>query len=198
MPEFLLPFTVFAIAGSITPGPNNIMLTASGANFGFRRTLPHMLGVCIGFPLMVLAIGLGLSQLFEKVPIAHTAMKLLGSAYLLWLAWRVARAGSADPVGASARPLSFLQAAAFQWVNPKAWILASGAISTFTLVGETLLPQVLTMAAIFTLVSIPSATVWTLLGIGISRLLNSRSRLHIFNLTMGAMLAGSVFWILFG
>ncbi len=197
MPEFLLPFTLFAVAGSITPGPNNIMLTASGANFGFRRTLPHMLGVCIGFPLMVVAIGLGLSQLFEHVPTAHTAMKLLGSAYLLWLAWRVARAGSADSPEASRRPLSFLQAAAFQWVNPKAWILASGAISTFTLVGEAMLPQVLTIAAIFTLISIPSATVWTLLGIGISRLLRSPFGLRLFNLIMGAMLAGSVFWILF-
>jgi threonine/homoserine/homoserine lactone efflux protein len=197
MPEFLLPFTLFAIAGSITPGPNNIMLTTSGAIFGFRRTLPHMLGVCLGFPLMVVAVGFGLSQLFEHVPTTHTAMKLVGSAYLLWLAWRVAMAGSADPASPSARPLSFLQAAAFQWVNPKAWILASGAISTFTLVGEAMLPQVLMIAAIFTLVSFPSATVWTLLGVGIARLLKSPFGHRMFNLTMGAMLAGSVFWILF-
>ena len=102
--EFLVPFSLFAIAGSITPGPNNIMLTASGANFGFRRTLPHLLGVCLGFPVMALAIGLGLSRLFEELPIAHTVLKVVGSAYLLWLAWRVATAGDQELSQAGVRP----------------------------------------------------------------------------------------------
>ena len=197
MPEFLVPFTLFAIAGSFTPGPNNIMLTASGANFGFRRTLPHIMGICIGFPLMVTAVGLGLGKLFEEVPVIHSVLKLAGSAYLLWLAWRVAQAGSVDRPDPGARPLSFLQAAAFQWVNPKAWIMAMGAISTFTLAGHEMLPQVLMIAAIFTIVSVPSATVWTLLGIGIARLLTSPVALRLFNLGMGALLALSVVWILF-
>ena len=197
MPEFLLPFTLFAIAGSFTPGPNNIMLTASGANFGFRRTLPHILGICIGFPLMVTAVGLGLGRLFEEVPVTHSVLKLAGSAYLLWLAWRIAQAGSVDRPDAAARPLSFFQAAAFQWVNPKAWIMAMGAVSTFTLAGQEMLPQVLTIAAIFTVVSVPSATVWTLLGIGIARILTSPAGLRVFNLGMGALLALSVVWILF-
>jgi len=197
MPEFLLPFTLFAVAGSITPGPNNIMLTASGANFGFRRTLPHMLGVCIGFPVMVLAIGLGLGRLFEEMPATHTVLKVVGSAYLLWLSWRVATAGSADPAKAGARPFSFLQAAAFQWVNPKAWILASGAVSTFTLVGQEMLPQITVMAVVFTLAAIPAATVWTLLGMGIARALRAPLALRIFNVAMGVLLAGSVLWILF-
>ncbi|MDF2763530.1 MAG: lysine transporter LysE [Rhodospirillales bacterium] len=197
MPEFLLPFTLFAIAGSFTPGPNNIMLTASGANFGFRRTLPHILGICVGFPLMVTAVGLGLGRLFEEVPVTHSVLKLAGSAYLLWLAWRIAQAGSVDQPDARARPLSFFQAAAFQWVNPKAWIMAMGAISTFTLAGQEMLPQVLTIAAIFTVVSVPSATVWTLLGIGVARILTSPAALRLFNLSMGALLALSVVWILF-
>jgi threonine/homoserine/homoserine lactone efflux protein len=197
MPEFLVPFTLFAIAGSFTPGPNNIMLTASGANFGFRRTLPHILGICVGFPLMVAAVGIGLGRLFEAVPAIHAALKIAGSAYLLWLAWRIASAGSAESGNSGARPLSFFEAAIFQWVNPKAWIIAIGAISTFTIAGEAMLPQVLTIAAIFTLVSVPSATVWTLLGIGISRLLKSPLALRLFNWGMGALLALSVAWILF-
>lgn len=195
MPEFLLPFSLFAFVGSITPGPNNIMLTASGANFGFRRTIPHVLGICIGFPAMVMAIGLGLGQLFEEVPKIHTVLKLLGTAYLLWLAWRIAAARATDPVEPGGRPLSFLQAAAFQWVNPKAWILASGAVSTFTLVGQEMLPQITVMAAIFTLAAVPATTVWTLLGVGIARLLRSPIALRIFNVTMGALLAVSVLWI---
>ena len=196
MPEFLVPFTLFAIAGSVSPGPNNLMLTASGANFGFRRTLPHILGVCIGFPLMVAAIGIGLGRVFEEVPAVHSALKVAGSAYLLWLAWRIASAGAAEPGDAGARPLSFLEAAAFQWINPKAWIMATGAISTFTLAGEAMLPQVLTIAAIFTVISVPSATVWTLLGLGIARLMKSPPGLRLFNLSMGALLALSVAWIL--
>jgi threonine/homoserine/homoserine lactone efflux protein len=196
MPEFLVPFTLFAIAGSVTPGPNNVMLTASGANFGFRRTLPHILGVCIGFPLMVAAIGVGLGRVFEEVPVVHSVLKVAGSAYLLWLAWRVASAGATEPGDAGARPLSFLEAVAFQWINPKAWIMATGAISTFTLAGEAMLPQVLTIAAIFTVISVPSATVWTLLGIGIARLLKSPLGLRLFNLAMGGLLALSVAWIL--
>ena len=197
MPEFLLPITLFAIAGSFTPGPNNIMLTASGANFGFRRTLPHILGICVGFPLMVTAVGLGLGRLFEEAPVTHSALKLAGSAYLLWLAWRIAQTGTVDRADAGARPLSFLQAAAFQWVNPKAWIMAVGAVSTFTLAGQEMLPQVLTIAAIFTVVSVPSATVWTLLGIGVARILTSPAGMRVFNLGMGALLALSVVWILF-
>ncbi len=198
MSELLLPFTLFAIAGSITPGPNNIMLTASGANFGFRRSLPHVLGVCIGFPLMVLAIGLGLGRLFEEVPAIHMGLKVVGSAYLLWLAWRVASAGSTDRADAGARPLSFLQAAAFQWVNPKAWILAIGAISTFTRSGQDMAPQMLAIAGIFTIVGVLSTTVWTLLGVAIARVLTSPLALRTFNMVMGAMLALSVAWILLG
>ena len=196
MIEFLVPFTLFAIAGSITPGPNNIMLTASGANFGFRRTLPHLLGVCIGFPIMALAIGLGLSRLFEEAPIIHTVLRIAGSAYLLWLAWRVATAGETETGEAGVRPLSFLQAAAFQWVNPKAWIMVSGAISTFTMAGQAMLPQVLAMVAIFTIVSFPSATIWTLLGMGIARVLRGPIGMRLFNVSMGAVLAASVLWII--
>ena len=194
--DMLLSLTSFAFATTCTPGPNNIMLTASGANFGFRRTLPHLLGVCIGFPIMALAIGLGLSRLFEEAPIIHTVLRIAGSAYLLWLAWRVATAGETETGEAGVRPLSFLQAAAFQWVNPKAWIMVSGAISTFTMAGQAMLPQVLAMVAIFTIVSFPSATIWTLLGMGIARVLRGPIGMRLFNVSMGAVLAASVLWII--
>ena len=101
MSELWLPLLLFAVAGSLTPGPNNIMLAASGVNYGFRRTVPHMIGICIGFPLMFLAVGLGLSRVFEEAPVIHTALKVMGSAYLLWLAWRVA---TAEPISTAPVP----------------------------------------------------------------------------------------------
>ena len=198
--ELLFPLLLFALVGSLTPGPNNIMLAASGVNYGFRRTVPHMIGICIGFPLMFLAVGTGLSQVFEKAPITHTALKLMGSVYLLWLAWRVA---TAEPVSTTApnetknRPISFMQAAAFQWVNPKAWILVLGATATYTDIDQALLPQVIAITLIFAVVSIFSVTVWTMLGVGIAQALkDSRSR-RVFNFTMAAALTVSVLWILF-
>ena len=198
--ELLFPLLLFALVGSLTPGPNNIMLAASGVNYGFRRTVPHMIGICIGFPLMFLAVGTGLSQVFEKAPITHTALKLMGSVYLLWLAWRVA---TAEPVSTTApnetknRPISFMQAAAFQWVNPKAWILVLGATATYTDIDQALLPQVIAITLIFAVVSIFSVTIWTMLGVGIAQALkDSRSR-RVFNFTMAAALTVSVLWILF-
>jgi threonine/homoserine/homoserine lactone efflux protein len=198
--ELLFPLLLFALVGSLTPGPNNIMLAASGVNYGFRRTVPHMIGICIGFPLMFLAVGTGLSQVFEKAPITHTALKLMGSVYLLWLAWRVA---TAEPVSTTApnetknHPISFLQAAAFQWVNPKAWILVLGATATYTEIDQALLPQVIAITLIFAVVSIFSVTIWTMLGVGIAQALkDSRSR-RVFNFTMAAALTVSVLWILF-
>jgi threonine/homoserine/homoserine lactone efflux protein len=200
MSELWLPLLLFAVAGSLTPGPNNIMLAASGVNYGFRRTVPHMIGICIGFPLMFLAVGLGLSRVFEEAPVIHTALKVMGSAYLLWLAWRVA---TAEPISTAAssktgiRPVSFFQAAAFQWVNPKAWILVLGAISTYTDIDHALLPQVIVITVIFAAVSMPSVTVWTLLGVGIAQALKEPRRRRAFNFTMAAALATSVLWMLF-
>ena len=116
---------------SFTPGPNNILLTASGVNFGFVRSIPHILGVKFGFVALVAACGLGLGLLFTTYPVAQTALKIVGAGYLLWLAWKVANAGSASGVSAGARPISFLQATAFQWVNPKGVIAAVGAVALF-------------------------------------------------------------------
>lgn len=125
----LLPF---AVSTAITPGPNNVMLTASGATFGFRRTVPHMAGILNGFPAMLVAIGWGLGSDFEAYPLAHAILCWVGSAYLPFLAWKMATAGRAGAGNVRGRPLSFLQSAAFKWVSPKSWMMAVGAVTAFT------------------------------------------------------------------
>jgi threonine/homoserine/homoserine lactone efflux protein len=190
--EFL-PLVTFAVATAITPGPNNIMLTASGANFGFRRTLPHMLGVAIGFTIMVLAIGLGLSAIFERFPLIHQVLRYGGGAYLLYLAYRIAMAaptpGAAQPAG---HPLTFLQAALFQWINPKSWMMAVGAISAYTTVGGNLMLESVLIAVTFGAIGLPSTALWAGLGVAIARLLRTRWALRAFNIAMALLLVASL------
>jgi len=192
--EFLGPLVTFAIATSVTPGPNNIMLTTSGANFGFRRTVPHMLGVAIGFTIMVLAIGLGLSELFERFPVIHQVLRYGGAAYLLYLAYRIATAAPAtsDAAQPAGRPLTFLQAALIQWVNPKGWMMAVGAISTYTTVGGDLLLESSMIALIFGAIGLPSVALWAALGVAIGRLLQTRWALRAFNIAMALLLVASL------
>jgi threonine/homoserine/homoserine lactone efflux protein len=190
--EFL-PLVTFAVATAITPGPNNIMLTASGANFGFRRTLPHMLGVAIGFTIMVLAIGLGLSAIFERFPLIHQVLRYGGGAYLLYLAYRIAMAaptpGAAQPAG---HPLTFLQAALFQWINPKSWMMAVGAISAYPTVGGNLMLESVLIAVTFGAIGLPSTALWAGLGVAIARLLRTRWALRAFNIAMALLLVASL------
>ena len=122
--DLLYALMGFAFVTSITPGPNNLMLMASGANFGFRRSIPHMLGIGIGFVVMVTLVGLGLMGLFDRYPVTHTMLKVFSAAYMLWLAWKIANAAAPEQSKATGQPLSLLQAAGFQWVNPKAWAMA--------------------------------------------------------------------------
>lgn len=192
-------FLPFAFSTTMSPGPNNLMLASSGATFGFRRTGPHMMGITAGFPAMVVAVGLGLGGVFTAFPQLHTVVKYLGAAYLLVLAWRVATArapvdGEAPADSArSGRPLTFMQAALFQWVNPKAWIMAVGSIATYTTVGGQVVAEVLVIAGVFGLVSLASTATWTVLGVGIARLLrNSPRGLRAFNIAMALLLAASV------
>ena len=193
MTEILGPLVTFAVATSITPGPNNIMLTASGANFGFRRTLPHMLGVTIGFTIMVLAIGLGLSEFFERFPLIHQVLRYGGGAYLLYLAYRIATAaptpGAAQPAG---HPLTFLQAALFQWINPKSWMMAVGAISAYTTVGGNLMLESVLIAVTFGAIGLPSTALWAGLGVAIARLLRTHWALRAFNIAMALLLVASL------
>ncbi|AZQ66257.1 LysE family translocator [Silicimonas algicola] len=193
-PDILLALAGFALVTSVTPGPNNLMLMASGANFGFRRSVPHMLGISLGHMLMMVLIGLGLFRVFEAYPVLHLAMKVLGGGYLLVLAWKILRAAPPEASEASGSPMSFLQAAAFQWVNPKGWFMALTAMTVYAPPDSAL--AVLAVSAVFAVVNLPSVSLWTLLGREVRRLLTSAARLRAFNWTMAALLVLSLATIL--
>ncbi|MEL6452867.1 MAG: LysE family translocator [Pseudomonadota bacterium] len=190
-PDLLTALITFAFVSSVTPGPNNLMLMASGANFGLRRTMPHMLGIGIGFTLMVLLVGAGLVQVFDAYPLSHTLLKGVSVAYLLFLAWRIATAAPAASGTDAGSPMTFLQAAAFQWVNPKAWTMALTAVSVYA--PDTTLWAIALVALIFGAVNLPSVSSWTLLGLQMARLLTNRARLVAFNWTMAALLVASLY-----
>ena len=193
MPDLILPVALFAFSMSITPGPNNVMVTASGANFGYRRTIPHLLGIGLGYPAMVAGVGLGLGGVFDAVPAVHVVLKTAGSAYILWMAWKIATASEIGRTAQrSGRPFTFLQAAAFQWVNPKGWVVAISAISAFTTVEGDLFFEVGAITLSFVSVNYACASVWTLFGVGIGRLLKRGNRLRIFNVAMGLLLVGAI------
>jgi threonine/homoserine/homoserine lactone efflux protein len=185
----------FALSMSATPGPNNAMVTASGASWGLRRTVPHLLGISFGFPAMLVAVALGAGGVLRARPWLEEALRWVGAAYLLWLAWRIAAAEpGVDGAPASGHPLSFWGAALFQWVNPKAWIIALSAVATFT-AGWV---EAAVLAAIFVAVTLPVTAGWTLVGVGAARVLRSRRALRGFNLLMAALLLLSLVPVVFG
>ncbi|CZT28527.1 LysE family translocator [Pseudomonas cerasi] len=191
--DLLLAFTLFAFVTSITPGPNNMMLLASGVNFGFSRTLPHMLGISVGFFVLVLAVGFGLGSVFKAWPVLYTILRYVGAAYLLYLAWKIATSGPAsDNVDSHRKPLSFMSAALFQWVNPKAWIMAIGAISTYTPM-QGYFYNVLVISAVFALINLPSVGVWAGFGSLLRNVLRDPLGLRIFNGVMAALLVASLY-----
>ncbi len=189
--ETTLPLVAFVIASVVTPGPNNLMLLASGANWGLGRTLPHILGVALGVPVMVLGVGLGISAAFEALPWLHTVLKYVAFAYLVWLAWRIATAARPGEGGGIRRPLNLWQAVAFQWVNPKAWTLFASGITVFVDPGGNRLVQILGIAALFAVVVPPNCLAWAAFGRGIARFLSSDSRRRWFNIAMALLLVGS-------
>ncbi len=190
--ETLLALAAFALVSSITPGPNNLMLMASGTNFGFRRTLPHMTGVTLGFMLMLLIVGAGLMQLFTAYPVSFQILRVVSVAYLIYLAWKIANAAPVGGAGAhaSVKPFSFIQAAAFQWVNPKAWIMALTATSVYTT--DQQFDQVVVIAIVFGVVNLPCVSSWVAVGQQLRRLLSSRFRLRVFNIAMAVLLIASL------
>lgn len=195
--EKLLPFLLFMLAGSITPGPNTMISTASGAAFGFARTMPQMLGVAIGFGLMIAAFGFGLGEVFRRAPWLHEILRYAGAAFLLYLAWRVATAAGPERSEAT-RPLTFIEAALFQWLNPKAWTLALGTIAAFTTPGLDFAGFLLEIGAIASLsgcIAFASLVIWCLFGVVIASALADRRKRRAFHYTFAALLAASIVFL---
>lgn len=189
--ELLLGLITFCAVTAFTPGPNNAMLMASGLNFGWRRSMPHILGVALGFAFMVLVVGLGVGRMFDVVPGLYTALRIVSIAYLLWLAWRIAQAGAPEEVASSQRPLTFLEAALFQWVNPKGWTMALGATTTYAVVGAVTQSAALA-ATIFGVIGIASSTAWAFFGVGLRRLLRRPDLIRKVNWLLAATLVLSL------
>lgn len=184
----------FAFVTTVTPGPNNLMLMASGANFGFRRTLPHMLGIAGGVALMALLTGTGLMALFEAVPVLETVLAVLSVGYLLWLAFKIATAPPPGEGAGAGRPMTVLQAAAFQWINPKAWAMCLSAVTLYAPDRSFLSAAI--VAAAFLLVAFPAISVWAWLGTVIRQWLSNAVRLRLFNVTMAVLLVASLYPLL--
>lgn len=189
--DLLAALALYAFVSSATPGPNNLMLLTSGANFGFARTIPHMLGISLGHAVMIVLVGAGLAGLFTTYPVSHTILKILSVVYMAWLAWRIANAAPASPGAEKGNPLTFLQAAAFQWVNPKAWAMALTALAVYA--PEASLWAFLIVAGVFATVNLPSVSLWTVLGQQMARYLTNPSRLRTFNWTMATLLIASLY-----
>ncbi|SCZ49211.1 LysE family translocator [Epibacterium ulvae] len=189
--ELFIALAGFAFGTVITPGPNNLMLMTSGANFGFKRSLPHILGVGLGFPLMILPVGLGVMQLFDLFPALNWILTILSVVYMLWLAWKIAHAAAPKQGEANGKPLTFLQACAFQWVNPKAWAMALGAVTLYAASRD--LQAVLWVSGTYVMMGCISTTTWTVLGQQLRRILTNPQRLRAFNWSMAALLVCSLY-----
>jgi len=190
--ELFVSFIIFGIIAAITPGPNNVMLTTTGLNFGVRRGIPHLLGICIGFPVMLGLIGLGFGTLFQLFPLLHEIIKIIGVIYLVYLAWKIAGAEGGASATAPARPISFWQSAAFQWINPKAWVMGSSALAAYTSLDDNFFLQVLIICVSFVLITFPCAGIWLVFGAGLQRFLRDPLHRRIFNIAMALLLVASI------
>jgi len=193
--EHSAAFLIFALVAAVTPGPSNVMLTAAGAQAGVLRGLPCLLGVSAGMALLLFGAALGLGRLVLAVPAVLQVLRWGGAIFLLWLAWRIATAGSPGEPDVG-RPVGFVAAAAFQWINPKSWLVGASAAGTYLDPGSGVAAQALTLAALFVAAALPSGFVWLLFGAGMHRLLRNDRAARMFNIAMGASLAASVALIL--
>jgi threonine/homoserine/homoserine lactone efflux protein len=189
--EMLLPMAAYAAAMTFTPGPNNIMLAASGVNFGFIRTIRHMLGVTAGFAALLVGCAIGLGLLFAALPALQFVLKILGASYLLWLSYRVFTARPSDDGRAGAQPLTFWEAALFQWVNPKGLIAALSAVTIYVRPGHEV-ADFLLLLGVFTLLAAGASMTWAAFGVGLRRFLRNPRHARIFNGSMAVLLIGSI------
>lgn len=195
--DLLISLMAFAFVSSVTPGPNNLMLMASGTHFGFSRTIPHMLGVAGGFVLMVVLVGLGLAQLFEAFPALRLALKIISITYLVYLAWKIATSTAPNgSVESAAKPMTFLQAALFQWVNPKAWTMALGAVSVYVPPTNPIMGLFL-VAVTFGVINLPVVSAWALMGVQLRQFLQDPNSLRVFNITAAVLLLASLYPVIF-
>jgi len=191
--EILTALAAFAFIASVTPGPNNLMLMASGANFGVRRTLPHLLGIVCGFFVMVILVGTGLMQVFVAFPVLYELLRILSVAYLVYLAWKIATSGSLSRQKAGA-PLTLWQAALFQWLNPKAWAFTLTLVTVYAPTRS--LAAVAFVAIVAGVVNLPSIFIWVLLGERMHRYLGNEVRLRLFNGCMALLLLATLYPVL--
>jgi threonine/homoserine/homoserine lactone efflux protein len=190
--ELYLTILLFAISSSVTPGPNNIMIMTSGLNFGIKKSLPHLFGICLGFPVMVIIVGLGFSVVFDALPFLHQVIKVVGVVYLLYLSWQIGNSATTSLDGTAAKPFGFWQAFLFQWVNAKAWVMATGAISAYTSLSSSIYSQVLIIALAFFIVAFPCVGIWLVGGNGLKRYLQHEKHQKVFNVTMALLLVASI------
>jgi threonine/homoserine/homoserine lactone efflux protein len=183
--------TAFCFVSGVTPGPNNLMLMTSGVNFGFRRTLPHLMGVVVGYAFMVALVGFGLDAIFSRLPALLPTMRYLGAAYMLWLAYRIAGSGPLHDGEQRGAPLGFFGAAAFQWINPKGWVMAVSALTAYAVV-DNYARNVAIVALTYFVIAAPSSGIWALLGSSMRRALADPRIARWFNWTMAALLAASI------
>ncbi len=195
----VLPMAAYTFAGTMTPGPNNVMLAASGANFGFRRTTHHMTGVLTGATFLLFVVSVGLGAVFAAAPSLQVAIKVAGALFLLYLAWRIATAvpkHADEAEGQQGKPLTFIEAFAFQFANPKAWTVTGAAASTFMPTDVHAFAGAGLLAATFAVVAIPSVLVWTVFGVGIGKVLRTPRAHRVFNVAMALLLVATVGFLL--
>lgn len=190
--DAVLAISLFAMAMTITPGPNNIMILSSAMHYGVRRSLAHFLGICIGFPLMLLVLGLSAGSVLQHYPLLHTLVTVVGVAYLLWLAFLIALTQPRQIEAGNSKPMSFWQALLFQWVNPKAWMGVTSAMALFVAGDQPLLRQVALLTVVFFVVELPCVGVWLLFGNGLRRVLKSTLQQRMFNGVMALLLVLSL------
>ena len=192
--DAFLTLFALAFASAWTPGPNNALLASSGVNFGLRQTVPLALGVGLGFPLMVFIVGLFLGEAFQASAFLREVLRYGGAAMLLWVAWKIATSGGLGSSAASARPFRFHEAAAFQWVNPKAWVMAISLTAQFVNPAHPV-TTALMIAGVFVVVGLSSAFGWAALGNVLRRFLSQGRRMRVFDAVMGAMIAVGVVYL---
>jgi threonine/homoserine/homoserine lactone efflux protein len=194
--EQAIAFFLFAIVAAITPGPSNLILTSTGANMGMLRGLPCLCGVAGGMGLMIFLVALGVGQLVLENPLLLQALKWGGMGFLLWLAWTIATARRGATMDRQAY-VGFWRAAAFQWVNPKSWLVSASAVGTYLQAGAgSVLEQSLAFGLLFVCAALPSCFLWLAFGASLQRFLNTERAWRTFNLAMGALLAGSILFFI--